>query len=103
VVITLNRDGQVPAFVGRPEQLLLLVTDCVRQVFDAGARRIEVATRRDGAGAGLEVSGDAPGPAEGDLALIRSLAQDHGGLTDVNWNPQTGVRIRIRLPGAPLN
>lgn len=102
VSLVATLDPQLPAVPGQADRLLLLVTDLVERAARSGARRIEVATRAAAAGPELEVGGDAPVQESGDLLLVRTVAQEHGWVAEVNWNPQSGTRIRVG-PRRPIN
>lgn len=96
VSLTTRLDAQVPAVDGVADRLVLLVTDLVKDGLERGATHMDIATRPVQGGVELEVSADAPG-ALPDRPLARAIAQEHGGLTEVKWNPYTGSRYRVRL------
>jgi signal transduction histidine kinase len=102
----------------------------VRNLLDNAARyaasRVEVSTRFEGGTPLLIVDDDGPGIPEADralvferftrlsssrsrdsggaglgLALVRRIAEHHGGMVRVDRSPQGGARLEVRLPLAP--
>ncbi|MBC5764042.1 hypothetical protein [Ramlibacter albus] len=103
VAVATRFDPLLQALPGQADQLLMLVTEVVQRLVDAGARTVEVATRADGAKVVLEVSGDAPEEPPGELLVARSVAAHHRGLIEINWTPQSGARVTVLLQGAPID
>lgn len=95
-------DPQVPATAAVPERLVLLVTQLVAHALEAGSRRVTVSTRGEPGTIEIAVEGDR-GCAESEPALVRLIAQEHGGVTKINSTGSSGACARVWLPVRPLN
>lgn len=112
---------------GDPDALAALIANLVDNALRYSGRgaQVDVAVRREGTVAVLEVADSGPGIPEGDrervldrfqrgvsapgggtglgLAIVRTAVERHGGRLALDTSPLGGLRVRVELPLAPAS